>query len=298
MSKKMSYIDLLKEAVTNYPGYDTSKTTDVKGPFVDDIVSYEGDGEMVTYKDASSILERYYFDVDEGIENIHEQHEEEPAGSHDGETIDKEKEEIVTKMTEQEEKDEDDEKEEKDDEDEEVEDLTETEKSIVEKLIEEMEEETDKEENLKEGETEPAGAGDAEKYIPEAEDKKDDEKEEETDEEDLDVDKELEEWGTGILEEDDMEDEKEEKDEEEEKDEKKEDKKDKKDKKKPTSEAGPAGGPLGKNKSSGKKKGQYEEDEADSDVLEEQFSIFKKQIMESDDNSEDVEDIDGKDVIV
>lgn len=289
MGKKMSYIDLLKEAVTNYPSYDTSQTTDVSGPFVDDIVSYEGDGEMVTYKDASSILEKYYFDKDEGIENIHEQHDEEAAGNSDGGTIDKEKEEIVSKMTEQEEKEDEEDEEDEKEEVEESEDLNETEKSIVEKLIEEMEEE------------QPAGKGDAEKYIPEAEEKDKDEEEEEgekeEDEEDLDVDKELEEWGTGILEEDEMDDEEE--DEKEEKEEMKEGKdKDKKGKKKTTNEAGPVGGPLGKNKSSGIKKGQYDDDEEDADMIEEQFSLFKKQIMESDDKSDDVEDIDGKDVIV
>lgn len=288
--KKMSYIDLLKEAVSNYPGYDTSKTTDSKGPFVDGIVSYEGDGEMVTYKDASGILERYYFDKEEGIENIHEQHEEEPAGADYSQTIDQTKDEIVKKVTE------DDETEEDYEEVEESEDLTETEKSIVEKLIEEMEEEVSESEEVSETTgTQPAGKGDAEKYIPEAEDK-----EETEDEEDLDVDKELEEWGTGLFEDedkDDEEDEKDDDDDDEEKEEVEETKKAKGKKAKATNEAGPVGGPLGKNKSSGKKKGQYE-DEDELDVLEEQFSLFKKQIMESDEKEEDVEDIKGKDVIV
>jgi len=60
MSKK-SYMSLLKEAIAEF---DTSDTVDVKGPMLDPILSWDGDGELPVYKDAASILERYYFDED------------------------------------------------------------------------------------------------------------------------------------------------------------------------------------------------------------------------------------------
>jgi len=55
MSKKVSYTQLLKEAIQ---GTDTSDTVDVKGPMLDPILSYKGGGELPTNKDAASILER------------------------------------------------------------------------------------------------------------------------------------------------------------------------------------------------------------------------------------------------
>jgi hypothetical protein len=59
MGKKIvSYQQLLKEAISEF---DTSQNVDVKGPMLDPILSYEGDGELPTYKDAASVLERYYF---------------------------------------------------------------------------------------------------------------------------------------------------------------------------------------------------------------------------------------------
>jgi hypothetical protein len=58
MSKKVSYKNLLKQAISEY---DTSKTVQVKGPMLDPILSWDGDGEIPVYKDAASILERYYF---------------------------------------------------------------------------------------------------------------------------------------------------------------------------------------------------------------------------------------------
>ncbi len=57
MAKK-TYQEMLKE---NLSEFDTTKTVDVKGPMLDPILGYEGDGELPTYKDASSVLERYYF---------------------------------------------------------------------------------------------------------------------------------------------------------------------------------------------------------------------------------------------
>lgn len=65
--KKVSYQNLLKEAISEF---DTSKTVDVKGPMLDPILKWDGDGELPVYKDAASILERYYFNEtrDEGVE--------------------------------------------------------------------------------------------------------------------------------------------------------------------------------------------------------------------------------------
>jgi len=60
MSKK-SYMSLLKEAIAEF---DTSDTVEVKGPMLDPILSWDGDGELPIYKDAAGILERYYFNED------------------------------------------------------------------------------------------------------------------------------------------------------------------------------------------------------------------------------------------
>lgn len=60
-TKKVSYKNLLKEALSEF---DTSKTVEVKGPMLDPILSWDGDGELPIYKDAASILERYYFNED------------------------------------------------------------------------------------------------------------------------------------------------------------------------------------------------------------------------------------------
>jgi len=61
MSKK-SYMSLLKEAIAEF---DTSDTVEVKGPMLDPILSWDGDGELPIFKDAASILERYYFNEDQ-----------------------------------------------------------------------------------------------------------------------------------------------------------------------------------------------------------------------------------------
>ncbi len=68
MNKRVNYMELLKESVADR-GHDTTKSVDVKGPFLDPILGYDGGGELPTYKDASSILERYYFnqDADKGV---------------------------------------------------------------------------------------------------------------------------------------------------------------------------------------------------------------------------------------
>jgi hypothetical protein len=61
-TKKIGYKQALKQAISEW---DTSKTVDVKGPMLDAIISYKGDGELPIYKDAASILERYYFNEQE-----------------------------------------------------------------------------------------------------------------------------------------------------------------------------------------------------------------------------------------
>lgn len=68
MNKRVNYMELLKESVADR-GHDTTKSVDMKGPFLDPILGYDGGGELPTHKDASSILERYYFnqDADKGV---------------------------------------------------------------------------------------------------------------------------------------------------------------------------------------------------------------------------------------
>jgi len=79
MNKNVNYMELLKESVGDR-GHDTTKSVDMKGPFLDPILGYDGGGELPTYKDASSILERYYFnqDADKGV-NVIEPVEEDAA---------------------------------------------------------------------------------------------------------------------------------------------------------------------------------------------------------------------------
>jgi len=69
MSKRVNYMELLKEAAGSDRGSDTTKSVDVKGPFLDPILGYDGGGEIPTHKDAASILERYYFNnaADKGV---------------------------------------------------------------------------------------------------------------------------------------------------------------------------------------------------------------------------------------
>jgi hypothetical protein len=65
--KRVSYQNLLKQAISEF---DTSKSVDVKGPMLDPILKWDGQGELPIYKDAASILERYYFEQeqDAGVE--------------------------------------------------------------------------------------------------------------------------------------------------------------------------------------------------------------------------------------
>jgi hypothetical protein len=62
-TKKVSYANLLKEALSDFT--EIPKNVDTVGPFLDPILSYKGDGELPTHKDAASILERYYFEQDQ-----------------------------------------------------------------------------------------------------------------------------------------------------------------------------------------------------------------------------------------
>ena len=66
--KRVSYKNLLKEAILEFT--DVPKNVEVKGPFLDGIMKWDGGGELPTSSDAASILERYYFneDQDGGVE--------------------------------------------------------------------------------------------------------------------------------------------------------------------------------------------------------------------------------------
>ena len=66
-TKKVTYANLLKEALSDFT--EIPKSVDTAGPFLDPIMSYRGDGELPTHKDAASILERYYFqeEQDSGV---------------------------------------------------------------------------------------------------------------------------------------------------------------------------------------------------------------------------------------
>lgn len=182
--KKVSYQNLLKEAISEF---DTSKTVDVKGPMLDPILKWDGDGELPIYKDAASILERYYFNetVDEGVEVAEMEYNEdgtekqgkemdhvegtgtEQAGTSPESSIDGSKKEIAKDLAKEQEeikKDEEEEGEgeeeikeqdeaEKDEAEEEVEESLEN--AVIEKLIAEMEEEDedeDEKEEVEEGE--------------------------------------------------------------------------------------------------------------------------------------------------
>jgi len=85
MSKK-SYMSLLKEAIAEF---DTSDNLEVKGPMLDPILSWDGDGEIPVYKDAASILERYYFNEDQekSINTLDESDYENDKGSSKGDSM-------------------------------------------------------------------------------------------------------------------------------------------------------------------------------------------------------------------
>jgi len=234
MSKKVSYMGLLKEAISEF---DTSKSVDVKGPMLDPILSYSGGGELPTHKDAASILERYYFQEEEdtGVSVVGE--DTLAADDNDVDAIpgkdpkktraDVEKElteeedtveegEAVEEATEVEDEDESDEAAEVADEDEEKEEeeveesaSVELENSVIEKLIAEMEdeEESDTEEmeeaNRVAGDRgaqgeEAMGTGNADDQVPPRKDiTKEQDEADDAEEEVKDVDAEVAEEGMG-----------------------------------------------------------------------------------------------------
>ena len=78
MKNKVSYVELLKEAISEYD----TKSFDYKGPLLDPIISFDGEGELKTQKDATSVLERYYFkekneDTRLFVEDVQEEEPEE-----------------------------------------------------------------------------------------------------------------------------------------------------------------------------------------------------------------------------
>ncbi len=169
-TKRVSYMNLLKEAISEF---DTSKSVDVKGPFIDPIVGYDGNGELQTHKDASGILERYYFNNkdDKGVQvetastpkagDKDKPMEEVPPK--DVSPIKKDIEDAVNMKYEQ--KDDENEKDDDDDDDDKKEngkeEMSESEKienAVLEKLIEEMEEDVSEMDFTKDAnQTEPAG---------------------------------------------------------------------------------------------------------------------------------------------
>lgn len=187
MSTKKSYMSLLKEAISEF---DTSDNLEVKGPMLDPILSWNGDGEIPVYKDAASILERYYFNEskDDGVRTLDEgeldkdkqndkgsasgpsmKHTDgagtEQAGTSDSPTILGSKEEkakdIKKEQAGDDDKDEDDEKEEVEEKELSGKDVPKAksysesdeldmENAIIEKLIAEMEDEDDDDDDEKE----------------------------------------------------------------------------------------------------------------------------------------------------
>lgn len=79
MSKKKTYVQLLKEAIAEF---DTSDSVEVKGPMLDPILSWRGDGELPTNKDAAGILERYYFneEAEKPLDTAYENDKGDAAG--------------------------------------------------------------------------------------------------------------------------------------------------------------------------------------------------------------------------
>jgi hypothetical protein len=147
-------MELLKESVADR-GHDTTKSVDVKGPFLDPILGYDGGGELPTHKDASSILERYYFnqDSDKGVVVTSEEAEIRQVGDNKGalkdvpEDVDKSKKDAAkaTELKEAEEGEElPDDGEEEDDSVSESDFLEDdVENAVIERLIAEMEEDAD-----------------------------------------------------------------------------------------------------------------------------------------------------------
>jgi hypothetical protein len=176
-TKKVSYKNLLKEAISEFT--DVAKSAEVKGPFLDGIMKWDGGGELPTHKDAASILERYYFneDQDGDVEVTTEEDladdgksggpsmknakgaGTEQAGTSDAGSVPASKDEKAKDIAKEQEEIKEPEEEEVEEqekvkpEEEEEEEVTEDiENAVIEKLIAEMEEE-DEEEEVEEAET-------------------------------------------------------------------------------------------------------------------------------------------------
>lgn len=175
-TKKISYRNALKEAISEFT--DVAKHVEVKGPFLDGIMKWDGGGELPTTQDAASILERYYFNEDqdgdieittedEGSSAGEAMKDAEGAGTSQAGTskantvaasktekekdIAKEQEDLKPEDEEEVEVEEQEKVEKEPEEEEVTEDI---ENAVIEKLIAEMEEEDeDEEEAVEEGET-------------------------------------------------------------------------------------------------------------------------------------------------
>jgi len=83
----MKYIDVLKESLQEA---DVTKTSDILGPMVEPILGYDGDGDLVTHKNASDILKKYYFENDsDGIVTLDDNTKTVTDGEPDQSKIDK-----------------------------------------------------------------------------------------------------------------------------------------------------------------------------------------------------------------
>jgi len=81
------YIDVLKESLSEA---DVTKTSDILGPMVEPILGYDGDGDLVTHKNASDILKKYYFENDsEGLVTLDDKTKTVTDGEQDQNKIDK-----------------------------------------------------------------------------------------------------------------------------------------------------------------------------------------------------------------
>ncbi len=213
MSKRMSYLELLREAV-NGDIETVTKFVDTKGPMVEPILSYRGEGEMSTHKDAASILERYYYNeneepyiqvedepIDNPISTVPEENPEETKNDIEQALTEAEEEggEEEKEDKDEDEKEEDEETDEKEEDEDKKEVTTESmERTIIERLISEMESESEEDEKGEgsEGEketetgTEAAGLGDGKEVLAEEDDEEnmDKEDEDENDIEDEDED--------------------------------------------------------------------------------------------------------------
>ena len=277
---------------------------------------------VVSESDSQEVSESEEVTEDEEVSEGEEVQEQHPDAEPDGlEQMKKEIEKAVTddktEVSESEEVSEGSEP----SEGEEVQEGDSSEEAVLKKLISEMKDTSEQSEFTGSG-TEAAGkpqkdpeqrmTGSKEEYTTEGDDNDDDD--EDSDEEDLDVDDEVEddekekkgkkdngekkdkekqeackkvkEWGTGLEEKENYDDE-DDKDEKDSDDEEEYGNKNKKNGKKNANEAGPVGGPLGHNKSSGITRGKYPTD--DSEDLEEHIKMFEKKIEEEDEDTTDID---------